>query len=153
MEPRRRHVPRSGPIYNKLRDYVRKLPNHIGDLDTKTNSSQYYRGIMYHTLSSHERDWICTRTSMRHSKGDVQSFTEPVTPRKDNQEEVAFPVAPQIRPCIKLIAIKYHHFRIFVANVDVEIKYVDTKEQIADILIKPLDPELFGNLLYNINGW
>ena len=58
-----------------------------------------------------------------------------------------------MRPCTKHIAIKYHHFRSFIANGDVEIKHVDTKEHKSDIFMKPLDPELFGCLHCNINGW
>ena len=62
-------------------------------------------------------------------------------------------VSPQMQPHMKHIAVKYRHFRSFIANIDVEIKHVDTKEQITDIFTKPLDSELFGYLLYNINGW
>ena len=53
---------------------------------------------------------------------------------------------------MKHIVIKYHHFQSFVANGDVEIKHVDTKEYIADIFMKPLDSELFGYLRYKLNG-
>ena len=48
-----------------------------------------------------------------------------------------------MQPRTKHIAIKYHHLRIFVANGDVEIKYIDTKKQIVDIFTKPLDSEFF----------
>ena len=48
--------------------------------------------------------------------------------------------------------IKYHHFRSFVMNDDVEIQHINTKEHITDIFTKPLDDELFGYLRYNING-
>ena len=58
-----------------------------------------------------------------------------------------------VTPRMKNIAIKYHDFRSFVANGDVDIKQVDTKDQIADIFTKPLDYELFGYLRYTINGW
>ena len=63
---------------------------------------------------------------------------------KDNQGAIALAVYLQIRPWMKHIAIKYHHFRIFVTNGDVKIKYVDTKEQIADIFMEQIDSELFG---------
>ena len=58
-----------------------------------------------------------------------------------------------MRPCTKNISIKYHNFCIFVANGDVDIKHVDTKEQITDIFTKPLDSKLFGYLRYKLNGW
>ena len=62
-------------------------------------------------------------------------------------------VSSQIKTCTKHIAIKYHQFQIFITNGDVEIKYVEIKEQITDIFTKPLDSELFGYLQYKLNGW
>ena len=49
--------------------------------------------------------------------------------------------------------IKYHQLRSFVANGDVKIKHVGTDEQIQDVFIKPLDPELFGYIQYNLIDW
>ena len=80
-------------------------------------------------------------------------FGKPVTSHEDNQGVIALSVAPQIQTRTKHIAIKYHHFHIFVTNGDVEIQHIETKEQITDIFTKPLDSELFGYLRYNINGW
>ena len=80
-------------------------------------------------------------------------FGKPATSHKDNQGVIALSVAPQIQTRTKHIAIKYHHFHIFVTNGDVEIQHIETKEQITDIFTKPLDSELFGYLRYNINGW
>ena len=51
---------------------------------------------------------------------------------------------------IKHIAINYHHLHSFVANGDVEIQYIDNKEQIMDIFTKPLDTKLFLYLRYKI---
>ena len=76
-----------------------------------------------------------------------------VTVYKDNQGVIVLEVYLQMQPCTKHIDIKYHHFRSFVVNGDVKIKHVDTKGQIADIFTKPLDSELFGYLIYNINVW
>ena len=58
-----------------------------------------------------------------------------------------------MRPHMKHIAIKYHHLCSFVANGDVDIKHVDTKEHIADIFTKPLGPGLSGYLSYKLKGW
>ena len=73
-------------------------------------------------------------------------YKNPVTVYKDNHGAIIIVVSPQMQPHTKHIAIKYHHLRSFVANGDVEIKNVDTKEHITDIFIKLLDPELFGYL-------
>ena len=80
-------------------------------------------------------------------------FENPVTVHKENQGEIALLVAPQIRHHTKDIAIKYHHFWIFVTHGDVDIKHIDIKEHIADNFIKPLDYGLFGYLVYNFNSW
>ena len=61
-------------------------------------------------------------------------FENPVTVHEDNQEVIALAIALQMRPCMKHIMIKYHHFHSFVANGDVCIQHIDTKEQITDIL-------------------
>ena len=76
-----------------------------------------------------------------------------VTVHKDSQGAIALAVAPQIRPRTNNIAIKYHYFWSFVANDDIYIQIIDTKEQIVDIFTKPLDYELFGYLLCKLNRW
>ena len=80
-------------------------------------------------------------------------FGNPFTVHKYNQVAIAIAVDPQMRPCTNHIAIKYHHFWSFVANGDVQIQYIDTKEQIPDIFMKPLDSELFLCLCYKLNYW
>ena len=90
---------------------------------------------------------------MWHLKGVVEYFRKTVKVHKDNQGAIKITVSTQMQHRTKHILIKYHHFYSFVTNGNVEIKYVDTKEQIADIFTKPLYPELFGYLLYKLSGW
>ena len=78
-------------------------------------------------------------------------FEKPVTVHEYNQGAIVLSVAPKMRPHYKYTAIKYHYFQDFAADGDVEIKHVDTKEQIADIFIKPLDTKFFGYLCCNLN--
>ena len=75
-----------------------------------------------------------------------------VTVHEDIQGAIATVVTLQMRPHTKHITIKYHQFRSFVANGDVEIQLIDTKEQITNIFTKLLYSELFGYLLYKLNG-
>ena len=61
-------------------------------------------------------------------------------------------------PRTKHIAIKYHHFRSRVQTNynpkgDIRIKYIHTKQQLADIFTKPLDNDTFFNLRKMLNGW
>ena len=90
---------------------------------------------------------------MRKSKGAIQSFQKPFRVHKYNQEANTLAVAPQMRPCTKNIAIKYHQFQSFVANGNIKIKYVDIKEQITYIFMKPSDTKLFIFLRYKLNSW
>ena len=45
---------------------------------------------------------------------------------------------PQYRPQIKHLNVKLHHFRSYVANKRISIHKIDTKEQLADYLTKPV---------------
>jgi hypothetical protein len=46
----------------------------------------------------------------------------------------------------KHIAIRYHFLRDHQQRGDIEIAYVSTKEQLADIFTKPLDEKTFTKL-------
>jgi hypothetical protein len=51
----------------------------------------------------------------------------------------------------KHIAIRYHFLRDHQQRRDIEIAYVSTKEQLADIFIKPLDEKTFTKLRNELN--
>ena len=55
-------------------------------------------------------------------------FKNTVTFQEDNQRAIEFMVVPQIRLLKKHTAINYDHFQSFLANGDVEIQNIDTKE-------------------------
>jgi hypothetical protein len=46
----------------------------------------------------------------------------------------------------KHIKVRHHFLRDHVENGDIEIKYIDTERQLADILSKPLDATHFASL-------
>ena len=132
-------------------------------LDINRNSTQYYGGIISGSLASHE-GCLTFRQSMKgvylilELQGDTLKvlcsiFEKPVTYHENNRGEIAFSVSPKMKLCTNHIAIKYHHFRSLVANGDVHIQHIDTKEHIADTFTKPLDYGLFGYLCYKLNGW
>jgi hypothetical protein len=60
---------------------------------------------------------------------------------------------PTMRPRTKHLNAKYHHFREAVMQGLIEIFYVNTKEQLADILTKPLMITLFEFLRKMLTGW
>jgi hypothetical protein len=56
---------------------------------------------------------------------------------------------------VKHIKVRHHFLRDHIEKGDIEIKYIDTKRQLADIFTKPLDVTHFvspqgGNLVFVI---
>ena len=58
-----------------------------------------------------------------------------------------------MRPRTKHINCKYHHFRKFVENKEVEIISVSTENQLADLWTKPLSQELFHKFTKETMGF
>lgn len=72
---------------------------------------------------------------------------------EDNQSCIKLAKAPRMNPRTKYIALKYHHFRSHVKQGLVDIEYVDTHDQIADIFTKPLSSTQFRLLRKKLCGW
>jgi hypothetical protein len=78
---------------------------------------------------------------------------------EDNAGCIELARAPKLRLQTKHIAVKYHHFRSHIYNEQsnptgcLKLKYVGTKDQLADIFTKPLNEALFEKLRLAINGW
>ena len=78
---------------------------------------------------------------------------------EDNSGCLELAKAPKLRPRTKHIAVKYHHFRSHVfhkqANPDgcLHLRYVGTKDQLADIFTKGLNQATFEKLRSSICGW
>ena len=49
------------------------------------------------------------------------------------------------------VAIRYHFLRDHQQRGDIEIAYINTKEQLADIFTKPLDEKTFTKLRHELN--
>ena len=72
---------------------------------------------------------------------------------EDNNSCITVATSPKFTPRTKHIAIKYHHFRSFVADGSIDTNPIDTSEQLADTLTKPLSPKAFKYLRKKIMGW
>ncbi|EJK58187.1 hypothetical protein THAOC_21711, partial [Thalassiosira oceanica] len=72
---------------------------------------------------------------------------------EDNQSCIAMATTQKFTPRTKHIALKYHHFRNFVESKEIAIQYVRTEDQQADILTKPVKPELFFPIRKMLMGW
>jgi len=118
-------------------------------------------------LSTTEAEYIALSMAMRevlpflNLMSEISAFL-PVNNNKpemicttweDNRSCIKVAESPKFTPRTKHIALKYHHFRQFVSNGTVVIKPIDTKEQTADILTKPLDEKQFVYLRKKLCGW
>ena len=71
---------------------------------------------------------------------------------EDNESCIAMAKNRKFSPRTKHIAIKYHHFRSHV-NKTIFLHSIDTLDQTADILTKPLEEPQFVKLRKKLNGW
>jgi hypothetical protein len=77
----------------------------------------------------------------------------------DNAGAIYLAKVPRMRPRTRHINQKYHHFREWVKSSDgegegiIEIFPIDTLEQPADLLTKPLDLASFLKHRFTIMGW
>jgi len=118
-------------------------------------------------LSTTESEYIALSTTMREvipflnllqeisAVFDLPS-TKPIFNCKvweDNESCIKVATSPKFTPRTKHIAIKYHHFRSFVQDETITIHSIGTKEQLADILTKPLAESSFCYLRQKLMGW
>ena len=71
---------------------------------------------------------------------------------EDNQSCIKMAVAPKFTPRTKHIALKYHHFKAHVGK-RIDISYISTDLQKADIFTKPLPDDAFFRLRHMLMGW
>ena len=71
----------------------------------------------------------------------------------DNKVCVKLAKMPKMCPQMRHIAIKYHHFREYVCKGLIKVEWIETKDQVADILTKPLAGELFKDSRKKLLGW
>jgi hypothetical protein len=81
-----------------------------------------------------------------------------ITVHEDNLSAISMAESLKFTPRTKYIAIKYHHFcsRVqtsFNKSGDIKLKYVSTKQQLADIFTKPVDDDSFFKLCHMFCGW
>ena len=118
-------------------------------------------------LSTTESEYIALSMAMRevlpflNLMSEIQQFlpmhkSEPkffCTVWEDNRSCIKVAESPKFTPRTKHIALKYHHFRRFVSDGTIRIQPIDTLEQTADILTKPLDGVKFTYLRKKLCGW
>ena len=119
-------------------------------------------------LSSTESEYVGLSESLRIAivmmslLREMKSFGIPIvetTPTvfcklfEDNAGAIHLAKVPKMRPRTRHINQKYHHFREWVKSGLIKILPIDTKEQPADLMTKPLDLALFVKHRFRIMGW
>jgi hypothetical protein len=64
----------------------------------------------------------------------------------DISSAICFAQNPVFHERVKYIKVRHHFLRDHVENEDIEIKYIESERQLADIFIKPLDTTHFTSL-------
>ena len=111
----------------------------------------------YVSLSMCMRELIPLRRVLKELQG-VLKFKSSVSSTactlfEDNQGAVTLANVPKMTPRSKHIAIPYHFFREHVKKKEVEVKYIKTDDQLADLLTKGLVEVKFEGLRDKLMGW
>jgi hypothetical protein len=84
---------------------------------------------------------------MKQTLRDIQvEYDELIPIYCDNKSATSILKNPVMHSKMKHIPIKYHFLREQVAEKNIRVEYVGTKEQVADIFTKPLPRESFEYL-------
>jgi hypothetical protein len=101
-------------------------------------------------LSTTESEYIvaascCTQVLwMKQTLKDIQvEYDEPIPIYCDNTSTISTSKNTVMHSKMKQIPIKYHFLQEKVAEKNIRVEYVGTKEQLEDIFTKPLPQESF----------
>jgi Reverse transcriptase (RNA-dependent DNA polymerase) len=72
---------------------------------------------------------------------------------EDNNGALALARVPKLTSRSRHYAVKYHFFRSHVADGSIQLKKIDTKDQVADIFTKGTTLEIFQRLRRTLCGW
>ena len=72
---------------------------------------------------------------------------------KDNQSFIVVAESKKPPARTKHIEIKHHHFRSLFYKKIININYVDTKKQLAEMLTKPIEANQFFKSRHVLMGW
>jgi hypothetical protein len=109
------------------------------------------------SLSTAESEYVaaasaCTQLLwMRQTLKDFGVIWDKVPLLCDNESAIKIAYNPVQHTRTKHIEIRHHFIRDHVARGDIELSYVCTKEQLADIFTKPLDEARFCYLRNELN--
>lgn len=163
-------------------DFAGNWDPEISEWDKDTARSRHgyiimYRGIPISwasqlqteiALSSTESEFIGLSALLRkiipilellqelNNAGFAVTTTSPViraTVYEDNEGARAIANVPKMRPRTKHLNVKYHHFRTYIDSDKVMIESIDTDEQPADMMTKPVNLPRLRKHRRKAMGW
>lgn len=72
---------------------------------------------------------------------------------EDNSGALEIATNHNYRPRTKHLNVKLHHFRDYVTRGEISIVRIGTKDQLADILTKPVTEDILTTLRKRVMGW
>ena len=72
---------------------------------------------------------------------------------EDNSGALEMAKNHKYRPRTKHLNVKYHHFCNYVKQGEISIHKIDTAEQLADYLTKPVNQDILDYLRGKVMGW
>ncbi|XP_078444848.1 secreted RxLR effector protein 161-like [Wolffia australiana] len=84
---------------------------------------------------------------MKHQLEDYGIFLEKIPILCDNTSAINLAKNPIVHSRTKHIEVRHHFIRDHISKNDVELKFIETSNQIADIFTKPLVGERFSTLV------
>ena len=72
---------------------------------------------------------------------------------EDNSGALEMAKTHKYRPRTKHLNVKYHHFRDYITRGSISVHKIDTSDQCADYLTKPVNLEVLSKLRKQIMGW
>jgi hypothetical protein len=123
-----------------------KVPGVLGFKEAKFRSS-FYREAEYIAAGHCCAQLLWMRQTLR----DYGYKLTKVPLLCDNESAIRMADNPVEHSRTKHIAIRYHFLRDHQQKGDIEIAYINTKEQLADIFTKPLDEQTFNKFRHELN--
>jgi hypothetical protein len=109
-------------------------------------------------LSSTESEYIALSTGARDAVWLRRFLNELEFPQGesttiyvDNQSSIRLAKNPEMHNRSKHIDVRYHHVRDLVSSGEIELQYIPTTEQLADVLTKPLLKTLHQKMKNGLN--
>ncbi|GKB21407.1 retrovirus-related pol polyprotein from transposon TNT 1-94 [Tanacetum coccineum] len=127
-------------------------PNNLGpDIAGKSVNETLYKGMIGSLMYLKEKASMCLSNTlvenwMKSQLNDYDIHYKMVPIFYDNTSAIAISNNPVLYSRAKHIDIRYHFIRDHILKGDIELHFIPTKYQLADIFIKPLDKPTFTRL-------